>query len=274
MKSVIAKNQLPRIAIFDSGLGGVSVLKHFVQVYPNIPFIYFADNAHFPYGIKDKKTIIGYAKQVCAFLKKQGVKMIIFACNTLSAVALPTLRKLECDITFIGILEPGAKEVVKSISSTKGRIAVIATETTINSKWYQNYIYKLAPTHQIDTASCGLMVSLVEEGYFSGNIVNAIVKKYLHFVCSQKYDALLLGCTHFSFLKNVIKKIIPPKTKIIDPGEVLVNYVKGYYLDNHKYYETKKSNVDVYVTDNLLKFEKNVSYSLDKETFKIKLVNI
>jgi glutamate racemase len=265
--------KLPRVAVFDSGLGGVSVLKHLVDMYPGVPFIYFADNAHFPYGVKNKKTIISYTKNICSFLKKKGVKIVIFACNTVSASALQAMRKAEKDMIFIGILIPSAEEVVDLVPGN-GKVAVIATEATINSKWYQTHIKKLNRSCKVDPKSCGLMVSLVEEGCFSGEIAELIVKKYLNFVCDDKHDALLLACTHFSFLTPIIKRIVPAKTKVVDPSFVVARYVKKHYLDNYEYVSLKNAKIDLYVTDNLERFRKHILHVFPKVRFNIKLVNI
>lgn len=225
MKDPKLKN-LP-IGVFDSGVGGLTVLKALIEKFPEESFIYLADTARLPYGTKDPETITQYANIATRFLAKRGIKMLVVACNTVSSTALETIKNYFSPLPVIGVLEPGA-EAACEISSN-GKIAVIATEATVKTNEYQKAIKKIRPNAEIIAKSCGLFVPLVEEGFIEGPVTEAAIKYYLTEFLSQptfKADCLVLGCTHYPVLLPAIKKIINSDIKIVDSAQTTAAVVE------------------------------------------------
>lgn len=205
------------IGIFDSGLGGLTVVKAIQKVLPNEKLAYFGDTARIPYGSKSKDTVIHFTRQIIRFLiRKEKVKVLVVACNTSSALALRKVRG-EFPIPILGVLEPGAQAAVEV--TRNGRIGVIGTEGTIFSGAYPDAIHALNPKAKVFTQSCPLFVPLVEEGKLSGPVTETVAREYLRPLLRQKVDTLLLGCTHYPLLKPVLRKIAGPKVRIVDSAE-------------------------------------------------------
>lgn len=220
----INTNHLP-IGVFDSGVGGLTVLSALQKRLPNERFLYLGDTARVPYGIKSRETVIRYAKQASNLLLQRGVKLLVVACNTATTLALEALQD-SFDIPIIGVVEPGA-EAACLVSKT-GRIAVIATEATVNSQGYERAIKKLRPDAEVFSQSCGLFVSLVEEGFVSGVITKTVVQHYLKPLMQSNnklVDCLVLGCTHFPVLAKVIAAEIGDKITIIDSAQTTAEKV-------------------------------------------------
>ena len=237
------------------------------QQLPNESFLYLGDMARLPYGTKNPDTITRYSLQVCHQLIDQGVKMLVVACNTASALALPTLQKQLPDIPIVGVLAPGAKSAVETTKS--GHIAIIATESTVSSNSYTEAILQLRSDAIITTASCSMFVALVEEGWVNGDITHAVVRHYLDPLIIDPIDTLVLGCTHFPALNNAIRAIIPSNVQMVNSAVATADVVSRTLTDNKLQREnkTEDSTVRFLVTDSPDRFIKIsqhlLPYSLD-----------
>ncbi len=204
------------IGVFDSGIGGLSVLKQFIRFLPFEKYIYLGDTARVPYGNKSKETVIKYSLECTEFLLKQDVKLIIVACNTASSIALEELRKLT-EIPIIGMIYPAVMSALRE--TTNNKIGVIGTRATINSKSHSKAFKELS-NEKIDiyTKACPLFVPIVEEGWEKHPATNLIVQEYLKELKDKSIDTLVLGCTHYPLLKEAIADFLPG-IKLIDSGE-------------------------------------------------------
>ena len=211
------------IGIFDSGVGGLTVAK---QIFKKLPFenvVYFGDTARTPYGPRSAEIVRKFSVQNISFLSTQGVKLIVVACNTASAVALKYLKKI-FQLPLMGVIEPGSKAAVKATEN--GRIGVIGTAGTIRSESYTKAIQKMDKKIKVFGFPCPLFVSLAEEGYIDKKATHLIAQEYLEPLLKKKVDTLVLGCTHYPLLKNVISKIMGEEVKLIDSAEATAMEVK------------------------------------------------
>lgn len=205
------------IGVFDSGIGGLSVLKQFIRFLPYERYIYLGDTARVPYGNKSDDTVKQYAAECTEFLLSKDVKLIVVACNTASSVALDLVQKIS-DVPVIGMIYPAARA---SLQETRnGKIGIIGTRATINSDAYSKAIYELNGNNNIKVISqaCPLFVPLVEEGWIRHKATRIIAEEYLEIFKNEKVDTLILGCTHYPLLSQLIAEIIPSVT-LIDSGE-------------------------------------------------------
>lgn len=207
------------VGVFDSGVGGLTVFRAIRRRLPAEHLLYLGDNARVPYGSKSRETIIRYTEECAANLVEQGVKCLVVACNTMSAVALPTLQRRFPGIPVLGVVEPGALAACRA--SASGRIAVIATRSTVNGGAYAAAIRRYRPDAQVVSEACPLFVPLAEEGWFDGPLVEAIVARYLAplFAAEPAPDCLVLGCTHYPLLSGVIRQVIGPEPAMVDSAE-------------------------------------------------------
>ena len=194
------------VGVFDSGVGGLTVMKEIMHQIPNEKIIYFGDTARVPYGNKSKDTVLRFSRQIVRFLKTQEVKAIVIACNTASAYALPDIEK-EIDIPIIGVVRPGAK--VAAQVTQNGKVGVIATEGTINSHIYADYIKKINAQATVIGKACPLFVPLAEEGLWEDPVTDEIARRYLAELIDIGIDTLILGCTHYPLIREVIQKHLP-----------------------------------------------------------------
>ncbi|MFA6810809.1 MAG: glutamate racemase [Desulfoplanes sp.] len=210
-------NDLP-IGVFDSGVGGLTVLKALRDELPAEKFIYLGDTARLPYGTKSPETITRYALQVAEKLIARHIKLLVIACNTVSSVALEVLRKTCAPLPVIGVVEPGAQAAC--LASITGQIAVIGTESTIARGAYQQAIHAINPSACIIAKACSLFVSLAEEGWLEGDIVESIASRYLKEMLAEhpgtSPDCLVLGCTHFPLLARAIGHVAGPDVTLVD----------------------------------------------------------
>lgn len=218
------KDQRP-IGIFDSGLGGLTVLKTLRRFFPQETFLYVGDVARLPYGNKSPDTIRKYGEQILHFLKAQNVKMAVVACNTASTVFLQD-NSFQ-DIPLFNVIGPGSQAAVAT-TKTK-RIGVIGTSTTILGHSYQKKILELDPTLMVIEKSCPLFVPLAEEGLAGDPITQLVVEKYLSELKKDHVDTLILGCTHYPILKNDIARFMGPETQLIESGEVLAGLIEEHF---------------------------------------------
>ncbi|MBI5092175.1 MAG: glutamate racemase [Candidatus Hydrogenedentes bacterium] len=212
----------PAIGIFDSGVGGLTVVRQIAERLPAERIVYLGDTARVPYGTKSAETVIRYARACASVLLKRGIKMLVVACNTASAHALAALRD-ELAIPVLGVIEPGAHQAVQTTKS--GRIGVIGTSGTISSGAYQNAIHALNSAAQVFVQPCPLFVPLVEEGWTEGPIPKQIASAYLAGLLEHNIDTLVLGCTHYPLLKNVIGEVAGPRVTLVDSAESVADVV-------------------------------------------------
>lgn len=217
------------LGVFDSGAGGLTVVKEIFQQLPNEKIVYFGDTARVPYGTKSKETVTRFSLEIVNFLLKKKVKLIIVACNTASAYALDELKKKFKKIPIIGVIEPGTRAALEKTST--GRIGLIGTEGTIRSRTYERTFKKLnlresKTTLKVFSHPCPLFVPLVEEGWFTKEATYQIAEEYLSPLKKEKIDILLLGCTHYPLLKEVIQKTVGDKVKLIDSASETIKEVK------------------------------------------------
>lgn len=211
------------IGVFDSGIGGLTVLKELVAALPGEDFIYLGDTARLPYGTKSSEVILRYTRENTEFLLAKGIKLLVIACNTSSAVALDQIAA-ETTVPVIGVIEPGARAAVRA--SRTGRIGVIGTEATIASSAYTRAIRKLRPRAHLYTRACPLLVPLVEEGWTEGEVAERTVEHYLESLKASGIDTLLLGCTHYPLLREVIARVMGPRVRLIDSAVATAAAVK------------------------------------------------
>jgi glutamate racemase len=204
------------IGVFDSGMGGLTVVREMMRQLPNESIIYFGDTARVPYGPKSPDTVLRYSREITSYLLSQGVKAMVIACNTATAHALPALRE-EFELPIVGVIEPGARAVV---GATKTRqVGVIGTAGTIRSRAYEKEIRKLLPDATITAQACALFVPLVEEGWVDTEPTRAIARNYLAPLVAAEVDTVVLGCTHYPLMKTVIGNVVGRQVRLIDSAE-------------------------------------------------------
>jgi glutamate racemase len=201
------------IGVFDSGMGGLTVVRELMSQLPNESIIYFGDTARVPYGPKSPDTVLRYSREITSYLKGEGVKALVVACNTATAHALPALRR-EFDMPIVGVIEPGARAAAAA-TKTK-RVGVIGTAGTIKSRAYEKEIRKLLPDVEVTAQACALFVPLVEEGWLDSEVTRAVARNYLAPIVSAEVDTLVLGCTHYPLMKTVIGNVVGRQVRLID----------------------------------------------------------
>ena len=208
------KRELP-IGVFDSGVGGLTVVREIMRQIPNEKIVYFGDTARVPYGSKSKETVTRYSQQIVRFLQTQQVKAIVVACNTASAYALDELEK-EIDIPIIGVVKPGAR--VAAQATRNGRIGVIGTAGTVGSGIYTTYIQQIKPDAAVIGKACPLFVPLVEEGLWQDPVTDEIAMRYLSELIDIGIDTLILGCTHYPLIRSTVGKIMGEHVTLVNPA--------------------------------------------------------
>jgi glutamate racemase len=204
------------IGVFDSGIGGLTVVRELIRQLPNESIIYFGDTARVPYGPKSPDTVLRYSREIIGFLKSQGVKAVVVACNTATAHALPALRE-ENDLPIVGVIEPGARAAARTTKS--GRVGVIGTQGTINSHAYKGAIATASPGAVVTELACPLFVPLAEEGWLDTEATRLVAHEYLDPIADARVDTLVLGCTHYPLLKGVIGSVVGRDVRLIDSAE-------------------------------------------------------
>lgn len=256
------------IGIFDSGVGGLTVYRTIRQYFPEEDLIYFGDTARVPYGPKSPNTIIDYSTQNARFLLQQGIKTLIVACNTSSAYALDYLRGLT-GIPIIGVIEPGAERAVLATKSK--RIGVIGTEATIRSCAYTKAVQALMPEAVVFSQACPLFVPIVEEGWQDKAVAKDIASSYLSYFDDKEIDTLILGCTHYPLLDDVIQEVIGKDVCLVDSAESIAIYLKRLLPED----SDGRNGSDVFfVSDNEDKFSAISSRILHKELTHLRRVRL
>lgn len=247
------KNQLP-IGVFDSGMGGLTVLRELVKHLSNESYIYLGDTARLPYGTKSRETVTRYAAQMTSFLIAQGIKLLVVACNTAATAALPFLKIQFPNIPIVSVVESGARAAV---STTKNnRVALLATETTIQSGIYQKTILTLNPKIKISTQICGLFVALAEEGCINNEIATLVAKQYLEPTINdyQRCDSVILGCTHFPVFIQSLTAILGKEINIVNSAKATAIAVKTITQKMNLESTAQNSQLTFLVTDSPERF--------------------
>ncbi len=211
----MCKKQNAPIGVFDSGVGGLTVVREIMRHLPNENLVYFGDTARVPYGSKSKDTIIRFSRQIIRFLKTKDVKAIVIACNTASALALEIVRQ-EIDIPIIGVVVPGARAAVRETRNK--RIGVLGTEATIKSEMYTRLMQQEDADVSVVGKACPLFVPLIEEGFAKHHITREVIDIYLQDVKESGIDTLILGCTHYPLLRDSIAEYMGEDIHIVNPA--------------------------------------------------------
>ena len=243
------------IGIFDSGLGGMTVLKELVHLMPKESFVFFGDTAHVPYGNKSPDSIEKFSISIIKFLQTHSVKLIVVACNTASAVVLNKIKR-DFEIPIIGVIEP-IKFYLQN-NKTPQSIGIIGTENTINSRAYDKIILSFSNKIKIYSKSCPLFVPIIEEGLESHKITEIIAREYLQTMINKKINLLILGCTHYPIIKNIIQNILTINVTIVDSAYLVANYVESF-LKNNNIVSENNSKIKIYVSDQPLQFQEQAS---------------
>ncbi len=215
------------IGVFDSGVGGLTVLRALRRELPAEDFIYLGDTARLPYGTKSPASVVRYAEQAAAALVRRGLRCLVVACNTASAVALDALSRRFAPLPVVGVVEPGARAACAATRS--GRIAIIATEGTVRAAAYEHAIHGLRPDAGVASAACPLFVALAEEGWTEGEVVDLVARRYLDPILSgpERADVLLLGCTHFPVLAAAIGRVAGSGVVLVDSAATTAAAVRA-----------------------------------------------
>ena len=249
------------IGIFDSGIGGLTVASAFMEKLPGYDIMYFGDTARTPYGTKSPETVISYSLQNTDFLISQGAKMIVIACNTASSIATGAIAD-RFDIPLFEVITPAVNLAMKA--SRTSQIGVIGTRATIKCNIYEQKILQANSEAKVYSAACPMLVPIVEEGWFKRPETRMIVKKYLHPLKVRQIDTLILGCTHYPLLKNIIRIKIGKRVKVIDSAEGVVEDVKRFLINHPEVDSTlrKSGEHKIIVSDITEQFQKTAKTTL------------
>ncbi len=257
------------IGIFDSGVGGLTVLKEISSLLPAEDLVYLGDTARVPYGTKSPETVCQYAREAGGFLSGLGIKMLVVACNTASAVALQALQE-DFDFPVIGVIEPGAASVVSLARCNK--VGVIGTEGTIKSDAYAEAIRAHNSAIEVVSSACPLFVPLAEEGWADHEIAHLAAREYLQPI-RDGIDALVLGCTHYPLLKNTLRKVLGDEVVLVDSAVETAKVVKRE-LGGLCCGSEKTGSVRLYVTDVPTRFERVGSAFLGRKIGDVHQVSL
>lgn len=263
------------IGVFDSGVGGLTVAREIMRQLPGERLIYFGDTARVPYGSKSKETITRYSRQIIRFLQEKGVKAIVVACNTASALALPQIRT-EIAIPIIGVVKPGAK--VAAETTRNGRIGVIGTEATIGSQIYTRVIHEHNPKAEVIGKPCPLFVPLVEEGWRKDPITEEIARRYLDSFQSSDIDTMIMGCTHYPLLRSTLRRILGESVTLVNPAYETAQSLKALLEEQDMVNDGLETGevpqYQFYVSDAADKFKEFANTILPCEIEEAQLVHI
>jgi glutamate racemase len=241
--------------VFDSGIGGLTVVRAVKRQLPDYDILYFGDTARTPYGTKSPETVVQYAIEDAEFLLEKGAQMLVVACNTASSTATDTLKE-RFDVPILEVISPAVNMAVSDSGRT--RVGIIGTRATVNSRVYEDKIKAIRPEMKVYGQPCPLLVPLVEEGWLKKGETRKIVKKYLHPLKVKQIDVLILGCTHYPLLKDVIQAKIGKRVKVIDSSEALSLSVIDFLSNNSDVENglTKHGTCQFFVSDITEQFER------------------
>ena len=259
------------IGVFDSGVGGLTVVRALSKLLPHENMVYLGDTARVPYGSKSKETVTRFSHECVEFLKRFNVKLTVVACNTASSWSLNSLKK-KFKFPVIGVIKPGVKEACRKTRNFK--IGVIGTKATVGSASYSKEIQKVNPRIKVYQKACPLFVPVVEENWLNSKITFTIAEEYLRQLRAKRIDTLILGCTHYPLLKTVLKDVFKRGISIIDSSISVSTEVKEFLRHNGiENNSGKKGVVRFYVTDDPWSFE-NISKFFLKKNVKVNKVNL
>ena len=264
------------VGVFDSGLGGLTVVREIMRQLPEEDIVYFGDTARVPYGSKSKGTIIYFSRQITRFLKTKNVKAIVVACNTASALALPTVNE-EMDIPMIGVVEPGAIAAAKATKT--GKVGVIGTQATVSSGIYTKVIGAIDPSISVIGQACPLFVPMVEEGLVDHPVMMQMIDYYLSSIKNSDVDALVLGCTHYPLLRSRIHEYLGDAITLVNPAYETAMGLKSLLEENGLLRDAqegakKQAAADLYVSDLPERFKEFADSILPIDIDRVKMVNV
>lgn len=260
------------IGIFDSGVGGLTVVKEVMNSLPCESIVYFGDTARVPYGSKSKQTVTKFSAQIIRFLRLQNVKAIIIACNTVSSNSIEELRKMFPDIPMIEVVGPG---VHMALHTTKnGVVGVVGTQATIASNKYPELLTSQNTNLKVYGKACPLFVPLVEDGWADHNVAHEVAAEYLKPLLEKNIDSLILGCTHYPMLTNTIKKIVGDSVELINPAEEAAKQMEAVLIKNNMASSNAKPEYRFYVSDSEERFKDMAQIFLNKPIEKVNTVAI
>lgn len=263
--------ELP-IGVFDSGVGGLTVTKEIMNQLPKEQIIYFGDTARVPYGSKSKETVTMYSRQIIRFLQTKDVKAIVIACNTASAFALETVKQ-EIEIPVIGVVKPGAKTA--ALTTKNGNIGVIGTEGTIRSKIYNEFLSSVNEKLHVYGKACPLFVPLVEEGWVNDPITKEVANRYISELLDKDIDTLVLGCTHYPLLRDIIREVVGDSISLVNPAYETAHTLRMVLQENDLLSSrTGTTEHTFFVSDGEDKFRNFANTILPCEMVETKDVNI
>lgn len=234
------------IGVFDSGIGGLTIAKEIIKRLPNESIVYLGDTARVPYGSRPKEVIVGFAGELADFLLKRGVKCLVAACNTISAVALGEIEKVS-PVPVIGVVNPAVKKAVLKTKNKK--IGVIGTQGTIQSRAYELAIRNMDSGIKVFSAGCPLFVPLIEEGLHRHEATRLVAEDYLKEIISSNVDTLILGCTHYPLLYETIAKTVGPKVTLVDSAGPTTEELIALLRQNHLLAVQNNPTYEFFVTD-------------------------
>lgn len=268
----IDKKEAAPIGVFDSGVGGLTVVREITRQLPGENIVYFGDTARVPYGSKSKDNIIRFSKQIIRFLQTKKVKAIVIACNTASALALDDVRE-EFDLPIIGVVVPGSRAAVEA--TVNNHVGVVATDATVRSKVYTNNIMDMNPEISVIEKACPLFVPLVEEGFKEHNVTKEIIDYYLSSMKSSDIDTMILGCTHYPLLRSKIREYMGEGVKIVNPAYEtamdLMKILKRLHMLNP---QSEQGYCEFYVSDAAEKFTQFANSVMPYDISSTKVINI
>lgn len=262
------------IGVFDSGVGGLTVVREITRQLPEENIVYFGDTARVPYGSKSQSTIVRFSEQIIRFLESKQVKAIVIACNTASALALDAVQN-EFDVPIIGVVVPGARAAVEATKNQK--VGVVGTDATVQSGVYTKVIQEMNPGIQVIEKACPLFVPLVEEGFKEHIVTQEIIEYYLESIRSTDIDAMILGCTHYPLLRSKIHQYLGEKIQIVNPAYETAMDLK--MLLEEKEIDNKgdsglTSHYEFYVSDAAEKFRRFANKVMPFDVPETNVVNI
>lgn len=262
------------VGVFDSGIGGLTVAREIMRNLPTEKIVYFGDTARVPYGSKSQETVLQYSRQIIRFLETEHVKVIVVACNTASAFALPEIQK-ETEFPILGVIEAGAKVAANATRNKK--IGVIGTVGTIQSGIHEKVLKELDPQISVYGKPCPLFVPLVEEGWWKDPITEEVARRYLDELLEKEVDTMILGCTHYPLLRSMIQEIVGPEVTLVNPAYETALELK-HMLQKQDLLSTGKGQEEFpyrfYVSDLAEKFREFANSILPYDIKKTKKIDI
>jgi glutamate racemase len=260
------------IGIFDSGVGGLTVFRAVERRLPNESLIYLGDTARIPYGVRSAATVERYALECATFVQSKGVKSIVIACNTASALAANYLRS-KCSVPVIGVIRPGSRRAVEQ--TRNGHIGVIATESTVASGAYQRAMLAIRSGLEITSRACPLFVPLAEEGWLNHPVTLQVAEEYLSDLRSSRVDTLVLGCTHYPILRPVIERTLGDQIKYVDSGEAVAETLAQMLQEQSLACESGQPRTEeFYVTDSAARFRRVAELFLGRPLDSVETVEL